>query len=253
MTSPLHPRLPAIAALASLLLGLGAAADGLRIELADWPGAGPVHVALPPAAALPLVIILPDSMGRDRRGVAYAERLNAAGIATIEPDPSGGEDIAEEPARQLATVLATAVADPRFDSRRIGLLGFGRGGRVALAGAEGRPVAALYPGCRPLPSEVSAGPILLLEAGGLDEVEGDCDAFRRALGTQATHHLYPGATYAWDYADGAWLDSVQRLPSPDGASRLLSRSDPALAEDSVARVAGFMVPALQSPAGESGR
>jgi hypothetical protein len=84
-------------------------------------------------------------------------------------------------------------------------------------------------------------------------VEGDCDAFRRALGTQATHHLYPGATYAWDYADGAWLDSVQRLPSPDGASRLLSRSDPALAEDSVARVAGFMVPALQSPAGESGR
>jgi hypothetical protein len=40
-----------MAALASLaLLGVDAAADGLRIELVDWPGAGPVYVAMPPAA-----------------------------------------------------------------------------------------------------------------------------------------------------------------------------------------------------------
>jgi hypothetical protein len=225
-------------ALAVLLLAPAAAAaccqGGLQIELTGWPGLGALHIARPDLPhAPPLVVILPDRLGRDRRADVYVERLNAEGMATLEFDP-GDEDEAEPDPGRLAEALAAVVTESRLDARRMAFLGFGRGGRQALALAQGRHAAALYPGCPPS-SAITAFPALILSPGL------PCAAGAPGL----AEHAYPGATHAWDYADGAWPESRQSLPAPEGGMRLPSRSDPQVTENAVGRVAAFLRAALR--------
>ena len=89
-------------AAAALLVTLAAAAPARvsaaaeRLSFLPTP-AGPVLLVLPAEAATarrpwPVVLALPDMPGPDGRGRSYLEALNAAGVATIEFVPSGGDD-----------------------------------------------------------------------------------------------------------------------------------------------------------------
>lgn len=227
--------------LAAILCGAGAAHAQAPANVPEIPGAGPVLVVLPPSLdPAPVVVVVPDPAGFDQRARPYTERLNAQGIATIEIRLGGDAAFsAEVLAQRFGRLLRALIADRRFDARRIAVLGFGRGARIALSGAPGLPVAALYPGCAPLRAP-GTGRALVLEAGSAPGPQGDCAAFRTALGGRLTHHRYATATYAWDFADGSRLAASPWLPAPDGEGRVLVRPDPGVTEDAVGRVAYFM-------------
>lgn len=232
--------------LAVILCGAGAAhAREPVAQSPEIPGAGPVLVALPQSAdPAPVVVVVPDPSGSDQRARPYTARLNARGIATIEIRPGADAAFSTEVlAQRFGRLLRALIADRRFDARRVAVLGFGRGARIALSGAAGLPVAALYPGCAPLRAP-GTGRALLLEAGGPPTQPGDCAAFRAALGGRLTHHRYATATYAWDFADGARLAASPWQPAPDGEGRVLVRPDPQVTEDAVGRVTHFMTEVL---------
>lgn len=241
--------------LAAILCGAGAAQAREPVaQSPEIPGAGPVLVILPQSSdPAPVVVVVPDPAGPDQRARAYTDRLNAQGIATIEIRP--GADAAFSPevlAQRFGRLLRALVADQRFDVRRVAVLGFGRGARIALGGAAGLPVAALYPGCAPLRAP-GTGRALVLEAGGAPGPQGDCAAFRAALGGRLTHHRYATATYAWDFADGSRLAASPWLPAPDGEGRVLVRPDPGVTEDAIGRVVHFMTEVLCAQPADRGR
>lgn len=232
--------------LAAILCGAGAAqAREPLVDFPEIPGAGPVLLALPRSSdPVPVVVVVPDPAVSDQRARPYTERLNAEGIATIEIRPGANAAFSPEVlAQRFGRLLRALIADRRFDARRVAVLGFGRGARIALGGAAGLPVVALYPGCAPLRAP-GTGRALVLEAGGAPGPQGDCAAFRAALGGRLTHHRYAAATYAWDFADASRLAASPWLPAPDGEGRVLVRPDAGVTEDAVGRVAHFMTEVL---------
>ena len=188
-------------------------ADGRtgRIELASWTPSGPSQLVrgagapttvggtlvLPTdvSARMPAMVIAHGSGGiLPGREDAWASRLNNLGIATFVVDsftPRGLSSTARDQSR-LSTManLADALSalrllatHPRIDAARIGVMGFSRGGQVALYSAL-QPLrrgmidgdlsfaahVALYPSCS-IPyraREVSRAPILML-LGGADD------------------------------------------------------------------------------------
>ncbi|MFN8982902.1 MAG: MFS transporter [Alphaproteobacteria bacterium] len=108
------------------------------VELAG--GAGVFD--MPEAAAhhpVPAVLILHDASGADGRTAAYAEHLLGADIAVLE--------LREGDAAAAGAALAAFAADPRINSARLGILGFGTGARLALELPGTAARALLYPGC----------------------------------------------------------------------------------------------------------
>jgi dienelactone hydrolase len=199
----------------------------------------------------PVVLVLPDALGPDRRSQPYLELLNAHGVATVELLPAGddGRGTAPDPAENdPAGILAALAADPRVDPSRLGVLASGAGGAIALGdpALAGVPVALLYPDCAGLPP--AGRPVLLLH-GGMDPTDppGACARWTAAGGRLARRHEYAGAAYGWDYFDGPWADGFALLPSP-GASgrRVWARSDPVTTADAVSRVADFLTAELDT-------
>ncbi len=150
------------------------------------------HLVLPPSAAarVPAMVIAHGSGGMlAGREDAWARRLQILGIATFAVDSFGPRGIATtaRDQSQLSTManLADALAalwllatHPRVDPARIGVIGFSRGGQVALYSAleplrravvdESGPRfaahVALYPSCS-IPyraTQVTGAPILML-------------------------------------------------------------------------------------------
>jgi dienelactone hydrolase len=239
-----------LAAIAFALGGAGAHADGGQPEPFQ-PGnpaiAGVLSLPSAPAGArLPAVVVLPDALGPDGRADAYVVALNAAGLLVLE--------IHAEPAAESAAMAARALArDPRVLPGRIGLLGFGAGGRAALLARD--PVAAratLYPGCIGLEAELArqeaaiASPILLLH-GDRDAANprAACAELVSALAIQARAERaeIAGAGYAWD-RPGFGPEGPALLPRPDGVGRIRAAHDPRGHEASVAHVAAWMAHAL---------
>lgn len=236
------------AALAGFIAAAPAAAEPAR-EKADWPGVGPVQLSLPGLAhPAPLVVLLPNWHAVEGRIAIYTAPLNAAGIATLALDTGTDATMTEaRMAKSLAALLRTAEADSRFDGKRIGILGLGIGARAALAGGTARPVAAITPGCAPLPAG-PRGPVLLLTGTDVTQPEPACAELQAALGPDATHHAYPGATFAWEFATGEWWDSVLWLPaSQEGLA------EPAATAYAAERVARFMIEALRPAQSSSPR
>jgi dienelactone hydrolase len=176
------------------------------------------------AAAAPLVIMLPDALGEDGRAELYAESLLARGIATLVLGI--GEDLDAKPAPvdpaahpdALAPALAWA-RDAGVPARAIGVLGFGLGGRAALAAAAGRPVAALYPRCVDL-SLPADGPVLVVQGGDAAE---RCDTLPQRAGV--TLQLLPGAGHGWDAPGALWPSPGPVLADPAGGKPLRTRTD----------------------------
>ena len=144
------------------------------------------EIYLPPGAAgpLPLVVIAHGEEGITERERMYAGELVRAGFAAAIPDSlkaRGSEDALSIAAQlnDLAAAYRKFASDPRFDRRRIGALGFSRGGTAAylaahapfvraVAGGDARFAALMpvYPDCRWRIAKMraSAAPVMFLFA-----------------------------------------------------------------------------------------
>jgi dienelactone hydrolase len=174
--------------------------------------------------AAPLAIILPDSIGEDGRAELYAESLAARGIASLVLGLGEDRDHAPAPVDPAAHADAVPAAlawaeEAGFAATGIGVMGFGLGGRAALAAARARPAAALYPRCvdLALPGE---GPALVLQGADVAEV---CDAL--PAWPSRSLRLLPGAGHAWDAPGAIWPSPGPVLPDPAGGTPLRSRYD----------------------------
>ncbi len=204
-----------------LLLSATAAADESPAELLRLPEpSGLARLVRPEAPAAPVVIMLPDALGDDGRAEPYVDSLLARGIATLAlglGEDTERPDGAVEPAAAPGAVAPARAWAEGAAQGRVGVLGFGLGGRAALAGAAGLPVAALYPGCARLPQP--KGPAFVLQGA---EAAEDCDALS---GGAITLLLLPGAGHGWDAPGAIWPSPGPLLPDPAGGPRLRARMD----------------------------
>jgi dienelactone hydrolase len=162
---------------------------------------------------------------------AWAARLEAMGVASFVLDSFGSRGIASTGADQSRLPLAASVADalsalrllathPWVDPARIGVMGFSKGGQVALytalepfraavAGPELRFAlhVALYASCSIpyLSRAVSPAPMLLL-LGGADDYTpaAHCGRYAdwfAARGAEVRSITFPGAHHGFDLPD----------------------------------------------------
>lgn len=180
------------------------------------------------AARMPAMVIAHGSGGiLPGREDAWAARLNKLGIATFVVDsftPRGLASTARDQSRlstmanltDALSALKLLATHPRIDPGRIGVMGFSRGGQVALYSAL-EPLrrgivqtdlrfaahVALYPSCIPYRArEVSRAPILMLLGGADDYTPAlacrDYAAWFSAKGAEVRVITYDGAHHDFD-------------------------------------------------------
>jgi dienelactone hydrolase len=177
---------------------------------------------------LPLVMVVPGSLGVAASHVKHAETVVADGFAAFVLDAFGARDVTSTVANQTQFSFAASAYDvlaawqvlaehPDIDASRIGAQGHSRGGSAALtaatrrfadavvgAGAGFRSVLAAYPwsGHQFLDPSVDETEIRVL-MGDADEwcspmqVQGHCQAIRLS-GGRATMRLIGGAQHSFD-------------------------------------------------------
>jgi hypothetical protein len=124
---------------ALILLPLLAAAPALAQPTALVrlpPPAGVGQLLLAEGVAPPLVIVMPDALGTDRREDAYRDALWLRGIARLLLGLGEDREVPVTPVEPAASpgAAGAAIAWARAEGfGAIGLLGFGLGGRAALA------------------------------------------------------------------------------------------------------------------------
>jgi dienelactone hydrolase len=207
------------------LLAVPAAAQEIPAVLIRLPEPAALGRLVRPVApgGTPIVIVLPDALGDDGRSEVYVDSLLARGIATLVLGV--GEDIetpaaAVEPAADPGAV-APAVAWAALGGiapAQIGVMGFGLGGRAALAAAPAHAVAALYPRCPGL--HAPAGPALIVQ--GALAAEG-CDALGLPEGVSLIR--LPGARHGWDVPGAIWPSPGPMVPDPAGGPRQRAVAD----------------------------
>ena len=185
---------------------------------------------LSPRAArpLPLVIVVPGSLGVAPSHIAHAETLFENGIATCILDSFGARQVTSTVADQTQFSFAASAYDvlaayrvlarrPDIDASRIGAQGHSRGGSAVLTAATrcfadavvgaGRGLAAVlaaYPwsGQQFLNADIGDTEVRVL-MGDADEwcsptqVQAHCHAMRLAGGT-ASMRLFGGAQHSFD-------------------------------------------------------
>ena len=185
---------------------------------------------LPPRAErpLPLVIVVPGSLGVAPSHVAHAETLFESGMATCILDSFGARQVTSTVADQTQFSFAASAYDvlaayrvlgrrPDIDASRIGAQGHSRGGSAVLTAATrcfadavvgaGQGLAAVlaaYPwsGQQFLNADIGNTEVRVL-MGDADEwcsptqVQAHCHAMRLAGGT-ASMRLFGGAQHSFD-------------------------------------------------------
>lgn len=181
-----------------------------------------------PGAKVPLVMIVPGSLGVAPSHVGHAETLNAEGFATFVLDPFGARGVTSTVANQTQyswaasayDVLAawkTLAAMPEIDAERIGAQGHSRGGGAILTAAtrvfadavvgKGKGLAAILPaypwsGHQFLDPSVGRTRVHVL-MGDRDEwcspmqVQGHMQVIRLSGGS-ASMRLFGGAHHSFD-------------------------------------------------------
>lgn len=193
---------------------------------------------------LPAVILVHGSGGVGAREVRWAEELDRLGVATFVLDSFTGRghtrpfDPSKLPSSLTMIVdayraLALLATHPRIDPGRIALMGFSRGGGVALyaslkrfqrlhgpAGIEFAAYLPFYPGCTTTyidDEQVGDRPMRLFHGGSDDWLPlAPCqeyvDRLRRA-GKDVQLTEYPGARHAFDEPDLPPVRSLPKTPS----------------------------------------
>jgi dienelactone hydrolase len=187
---------------------------------------------LPPDAAdsmpVPLVIVVPGSLGVAASHLAHAETLTGIGIAAFVLDPFGARGVGSTVANQTQYSFAASAYDvlaawsvlsttPKIDAARIGAQGHSRGGSAVLTAACRRfadatvgpvnglkAVLAAYPwsGHQFLDPAVGATEIRIL-MGDRDEwcspmqVQGHVQAIK-LTGGKVSLRLFAGAAHSFD-------------------------------------------------------
>ena len=226
-------------------------------------------LSLPDAAGkAPAVLVLHSRAGIDGTGMFYAEALNRAGIATLEIQMFHGAAQMPRDSRQNLPhafgALKFLAENPAIDAGRIGIMGFSRGGGLAIMTAtqtyddmytQGKQRFAahlsLYPACvahqgvaegkwmtfeKGVYDKWTGKPVHIL-AGEQDDYDVDADACQRfvqSLPAGARSHfgvtVYPGATHGWEIpGDRSYFHDVA-FKGKGGNVRY--RHDPKTAEQS---------------------
>ncbi len=233
---------------------------------------------LPPGATgtarLPLVIVVPGSLGIAASHLAHAETLTGAGLAAFVLDPFGARGITSTVANQTQYSFAASAYDvlaawsvlsglPEIDPSRIGAQGHSRGGSAVLTAAtrrfadavvgKGRGLAAAlaaYPWSGHQFLEPGVGPTRIRVLMGdrddwcsVQQVQGHVQAIR-LTGGAVTMRLFAGAAHSFDR--GTPVVRVTEAAVAPGAPTtylagdgafvhpLTGQADPALADRDVA-------------------
>jgi len=189
----------------------------------------------------PAMVLSHGSGGiRADRERAWAQRLNALGVATFLVDGFGPRGIVSTAVDQSRLPIAASVADalsalrllaadPAIDPARIGVMGFSKGGQVAVYtvlepfrrallgdGLRFALHVALYPSCSIpyLAERASPAPLLMLLGGADDYTPAEhCLRYAgllRGAGSAARTVVLPGAAHGFDSrAPVVYLPAVQ--------------------------------------------
>jgi dienelactone hydrolase len=180
------------------------------------------------AAKVPAIVVHHGSGGVAEREGTYAREMVKLGVAALVLDSFKGRGVADTVQDQSAVTndemlddafgaLKALAGHPRIDGQRIGIVGFSKGGTVALLAAHERRAARalpaalrfalhvpFYPSCstqhyRP---KSTGAPIYLL-LGGADTYVGvaPCQEYAASLkaeGARLEVTVYPGAPHGFD-------------------------------------------------------
>ena len=180
------------------------------------------------SGSVPAVIILHGSSGVSPGDLVWAKRIGKLGIASFVLDSFTGRGVSETQTDQSRLPLAASIADafsalrllathPAIDAKRIAIMGFSRGGSVALYSTlepfrraiidDDLRFAAhipFYPSCgiAYVSNYIDKSPILML-LGGKDDYtpSAPCVAYAddlRANGATITAKVYPDAYHGFD-------------------------------------------------------
>lgn len=185
-------------------------------------GHGYAHITLPDSAspaihedhALPVVFVLPDEGWDARRVWPYLDHLSLFGVTVVElwPDDDGRFGLAEARA-----AIASAAEEFGLDPSRVALLGFGKGGRLALALAgPDRPVAALYPVCDGALVPDPGARVMVLHPDEASEARA-CAALVAGRPGARSGRASAGAGHGWDAVIERNSGRIL-LPRPDGSN-----------------------------------
>jgi dienelactone hydrolase len=181
-----------------------------------------------PNAKVPAMVVVHGSSGVLQNDWEWAKRLNEMGIATFVIDNFTGRGIIETATdrSRLSSMADTAGAlaalrllatHPAIDPKRIGVIGFSRGGSVAIDSAL-EPIrravidddlrfaahVSVYPGCSvtQVSAHLDGSPILMLLGGKDDYTPAPaCLAYAdvlRAKGAAVSVVVYPDAHHGFD-------------------------------------------------------
>jgi dienelactone hydrolase len=177
---------------------------------------------------LPAIILSHGSAGVERSMAQWVEALNDIGVATFVVDsfePRGVKRTAEDqnslsPAANLMDAfqaLNLLATHPRIDKKKIGVMGFSRGGEVAFRSAVEPFLRAVvksdlqfalhipvYAGCNQVywSDKLTKAPMLNLVGGADDYTHAaPCETLAQkyaAAGAPISSINYPNAHHAWD-------------------------------------------------------
>jgi dienelactone hydrolase len=246
----------------------------------------PASASRSPAEKLPLVIIVPGSLGVAPSHLAHAETLTRAGFATFVLDSFGARGVTSTVANQTQFSFAASAYDvlaawkvlaglPEIDASQIGAQGHSRGGSAVLTAATRRfadavlgegvgldGVLAAYPwsGQQFCDSRVGATSIRVL-MGDADEwcspmqVQGHCQAIRVSGGDVAmkliagAHHSFDRGTPISDIAEASVSPAAPTAYIADNGAFIHPTPD---APDPGLRDRDLMVYALKAGYGQKG-
>ena len=168
---------------------------------------------------VPVMIIAHASGGLDARSERWAQFFRSQGMATFVIDYFGPRGVVKDskfqptPVHDALDAMRLLATHPRVDPARIGVIGFSRGGNLALGAANLKPESgvpslaahvALYPACAV--SSINRGgsnaPVLILAGEKDDHVPSvQCEVLAqrgRDNGRDVTLKVYEGACHGWD-------------------------------------------------------
>ncbi len=205
---------------------ISAAADmpAITVDGKLFMPAGHDHAARP----VPLIIVVPGSLGVAPSHLKHTETLNAAGYATFVLDSFGARGVSSTVAKQTQFSFAASAYDvlaawkvlqalPGIDAARIAAQGHSRGGSAILTAATRRFADAVIGPDHALAGVLPAYPwsghqfldpsvgdtVVHVLMGDADEwcspmqVQGHCQAIRLS-GGKATMRLFAGAHHSFD-------------------------------------------------------